>query len=51
MCQVFNREEKFLFQFEDNQKRYMSYVLLVYALLKEEVCLEIDDPMLDLTQT
>ena len=48
--QAVTGNKKFLFQFEDDQKRDKSSVSLSYVCLKEEVCLEIDDPLFGLPQ-
>ena len=41
---------KFLFQFENGHKKEMFLCLLVYICLKEEVCLEIYDPISNLPE-
>ena len=46
--QAVARNKKFLFKFEDGQKKYISYFLLSYVCSKEEACLEIDGPISDL---
>ena len=43
-------KKKLLFQFEYGQKRYISYCLLQYLCLKEEVCLEMDEPISNLPE-
>ena len=43
-------KKKFLVQFEDGQKREMSSCSLVYVCLKQEVCLEVDEPISDLPE-
>ena len=43
-------EKKFLVQFEDGQKKEMSYVSILYVCSKYEVFLEIDEPISDLLQ-
>ena len=43
-------KKKFLFKFEDGKKKEMSYFSLTYVCLKEEVCLETDEPISDLPQ-
>ena len=41
-------KKKFLVQFEYGQKIEMSSCLLVYVCSKQEVCLEMDEPISDL---
>ena len=43
-------EKEFLVQFEDGQKKEMSSVSLSYVCSTEEVCLDMDEPILDLPQ-
>ena len=43
-------KNNFLVQFEYGQKREMIYISLLYPCSKEEVCLEIEDPISDLLQ-
>ena len=43
-------KNKFLVQFKDGIKRYISSSLLSYLCSKEEVCLEMEDPISDLPQ-
>ena len=43
-------KKKFLFQLVDGQKIYMSYCLLVYVCLKEEVGQDVDEPISDIPQ-
>ena len=38
-------KEMFLVQFEDGKKKYMSSFSLLCLCLKEEVCLEMDEPI------
>ena len=38
-------KKKFLVQFEDGQKRDMRSCSLVYICWKQEVCLEMDEPI------
>ena len=44
-------ENTFLVQFEYDKKKYTSSISLSYLCSKEEVCLEIYDPISDLHQT
>ena len=37
-------KKKFLVKFEDDQNKYMSCVFILYVCLKEEVCLDTDEP-------
>ena len=39
--------KKFLVQFEDGQKREISFFPLLYVCSKEDVCIEMDDPISD----
>ena len=42
--------KKFLVRFKDGQRREMSSCSLVYVCLKQEVCLEVDEPISDLPE-
>ena len=41
-------KDNFLVKFEDGQKIEMSYCLLAYVCLKQDVCLEMDELISDL---
>ena len=43
-------KKNFLVQFEEEEKKDMSHVLLSHTCSKEEVCLKIDDPISELPQ-
>ena len=43
-------KKNFLGQFKDRQKKEISSVSLTYVCSKEEICLEIDEPISDLPQ-
>ena len=43
-------KKKFIVQFKDGKKRHMSSISLSYIFSKQEVCLEMDDPISDLPE-
>ena len=43
-------DNKFLVQFKDDQKREMGSISISYLCSKEEVCLQMEDTILDLPQ-
>ena len=43
-------KNKLLVQFEDGKKRHIGSILLLYLCSKQDVCLEMEEPISDLPQ-